>query len=224
MNYLQSVRRDERGMNALMVPLIVSVFFLVVTAGFAIWAFMGRQDYKDNVDQKIEAAVAVAVKETKTEKDVEFAEKEKAPLKAYQGPSDAGSITIMYPKTWSAYVDSSGRGSATLDGYFHPTTVPGVSSGASYALRLQVVDRSFSEEVRSFDSQIKNGSSSAVAYQPVNVGDVVGVRITGQIDSQKQGIIILLPLRDKTIKLFTESDQFYNDFDNNILPNFRFSP
>ena len=193
-------------------------------AGFGIWSFMSRQDYKDNTDQKVAAAVAVAVKETQTEKDNEFAEKEKNPLKTYQGPSDLGSIIVKYPKTWSSYVDSSGRGSAPLDGYFYPTTVPGTNSGTAYSLRVQVVERSFSDEVRAYDSSIKNGKSSASAYQPVNVSGVVGVRVDGEIRSQQQGIMVLLPLRDKTVKLFVESDQFYNDFEKNILPNFSFIP
>lgn len=224
MKSIISLRRNQSGMSSLALPLGIFVVLTITATSFAVWAFMGRQDYKNNVDQKIDAAVAVAVKENSTQKDNEFAEKEKLPLVAYQGGSDLGSIVVKYPKTWSAYVDSSGRGTEPLDGYFHPITVPGVNSGTSYALRLVVTDRAFEDELKAFDSQIKSGKSTSQAYQPTNVSSVVGVRIEGLIDSQKQGIMILLPLRDKTIKLYTESDQFYNDFDNNILPNFSFTP
>lgn len=224
MKQIKSVRENQHGMSSLTVPLVITILLLVATSGFAIWSFMGRQDYKNNVDQKIESAVAVAVKTAETQKDNEFTEKEKLPLTSYQSPSDLGSIVVKYPKTWSSYVDSTGRGSSPLDGYFHPATVPGLNSGTAYALRLEVVSRSFSEVVKSYDTLVKSGKSTAQAYQPVNVNDVVGVRIEGSIDNQKQGIMIILPLRDKTIKLYTESNQFYNDLDNNILPNFSFTP
>jgi len=36
--------------------------------------------------------------------------------------------------------------------------------------------------------------------------------------------MILLPLRDKTLKISTESQQFVGDFDNIILANLKFVP
>jgi hypothetical protein len=220
-----SLQGNERGtINALLIPLVLCVLMLFGAIGFGLWAFASRQDYKDNVDQKIAVAQEVTKKETETAKDNEFAEKEKSPLKSYRGPSQFGSLTIQYPKTWSGYVDETGRGGAELDGYFHPTTVPGVQSGASYALRIQVAQRPFSEEIKAFDSKAKNGTVKTSSYRPRKVSDVIGMRVEGEINSQKQGIMILLPSRDKTIKIFTESNQFYDDFNKNILPNFTFTP
>jgi len=224
MNSHYSVLKDERGFNTLLIPLVMSIILFLAMSGFGVWAFISRQDYKDNVDEKIETAVTVAVKEAKTEKDNEFAEKEKNPLETYQGPSDLGGIVVKYPKTWSAYVDQSGRGRAPLDGYFQPTTVPGIQSGAAYALRVEVIERTFPEYVKTFDSRITSGKTTAKAYQPVNVNNVVGVRIQGELSSNQTGIMVVLPLRDKTIKIYTESDQYFKDFENSILPNFSFTP
>ena len=224
MNRLLAVRNDQRGFNTLILPLVISIVLLLVIGGFAGWAYMSRQDYKDNTDQKIEAAVTVAVKEANAAKDNEFAEKEKNPLATYQGPSNLGSVVVKYPKIWSAYVDESGRGRSPLDGYFHPTTVPGLQSGTAYALRIEVIEKSFADEVKTYDSRISSGKTTAKAYQPVNVKSVVGLRVEGELSSNQTGRMVVLPLRDKTIKLYTESDQYYDDFDNNILPNFSFIP
>ncbi len=225
MNKLHKLTASQAGtVNALLIPLVVSIILLIATASFAVWAYMERTDYKNNVEAKVKTAVGVAVKETETRKDNEFQEKEKQPLTNYQGPSAFGSILVKYPKSWSAYVDESGRGSAPVDGYFHPTTVPGTQSGATYALRIQVVERSFSDEVKSFDSAVKQGKVRSQAYAPANVKNVVGVRIEGEIAPKQQGIIVLLPLRDKTVKLYTQSNQFFNDFNAHILPNFTFTP
>ncbi len=216
---------DQRGvMNVLLIPLILTIVLLLASLGFGTWAFIQMQDYKNNVDDKVATATAVAVKEAETKKDNEFIEREKQPLKSYASPAQLGSINIKYPKSWSAYIDESGKGSSGLDGYFNPNIVPGVSTDTSYALRVQVVDQSFADVVRSFDSAVKQGKAKSQPYQPVNVGGVVGVRIDGEIASKQQGIIVLLPLRDKTIKLYTQSDRYFADFNNNILPNFSFTP
>lgn len=221
---MRRLRSDERGLNMLIIPLVAVVVFFMVTLGFALWAYSGRQDYKDNVDQKVETAVDVAQKETATEKDNEFIEREKQPLKEYKGPTAFGGIQIRYPKTWSAYVDETGSGASPLDGYFHPNFVPGINSGSNFALRLQVVDRPFADELRSYDAQVKSGKATAEPYKPANVPNVVGVKVEGEIVPRKQGIVILVPLRDKTIKLSTEADSYKKDYNDNVLPNFSFTP
>ena len=79
------MRNDQKGsVNVTAISLIVTVLFLLVSIGFGAWAFMSREDYKNNVDQKIAAAQEVTKKETETAKDNEFLEKEKQPLKKYQ--------------------------------------------------------------------------------------------------------------------------------------------
>lgn len=219
-----SLRRDERGMNVLLLSLIFAVVFFLLTLGFGLWAYSSRQDYKNNTDQKIATAVDVAEKDTATKKDNEFIEREKQPLKEYKGPGAYGGVQVRYPKTWSAYVDETGKGSSPVDGYFHPNFVPGVSSDSNFALRLQVVDRAFADEIRTYDAQVKSGKSTAEPYKPVNVPNIVGLKLEGEIVPRKQGVMILIPLRDKTIKISTESDQYKKDFFDNILPNLSFTP
>ena len=60
----------------LIISLIVSLLLLLGAIGFGVWAYGGREDYKNNVDQKISAAVEVAQKQKSEEKDKEFIEKE----------------------------------------------------------------------------------------------------------------------------------------------------
>lgn len=211
-------------MNILAIPLVMTIVFLIASLVFGLWAFSSRQDYKNNVDQKISAAVDLAKKETASSKDTEFIDREKQPLKDYKGPSTYGSIQVKYPKTWSAFVDDSGRGAAPVDGFFHPSYVPSSQTGANFALRLQVVNSPFATELRNYDTQVRTGKATSQPYKPVNVANVLGIRIDGEIVTQKQGSVVLLPLRDKTIKIWTEADQYKKDFDENILPNFTFTP
>lgn len=220
---MNAIRRNEQGMNILLIPFILSFIFFLASIGFGLWAYNSRQDYKNNVDAKIATAVDVATKQTASQKDNEFIQREKQPLKSYQGPSDYGSLQIHYPKTWSAYVDTT-NSATPVNGFFQPDVVPGINSNQNYALRSEVINQKFDVYLQTFDGQVRSGKATVVPYKPVNVPNVVGVEISGQITPQKQGVAVILPLRDKTIVLSTEADEFKSDFNNNILPNFSFTP
>lgn len=214
---------QEGHLNALLIPLILVVLLLIGAAGFASWAYMSRQDYKDNTDKKVAAAVTVAEAQTSTKKDNEFVEKEKQPFHSYSGPSAYGSIVVQYPKTWSAFVDEKGSGSTPVDAYFQPIFVPAVDMQPSYALRVQVVNSAYADVLTSFESLVKAGKVTSSAYIPAKESSVTGVRLDGEIVTKKQGSMVVIPLRDKTLKIWTESPDFLNDFNNNILPNYTFS-
>ena len=214
---------NQRGhLNELLIPLILSLLFFVAAGSFGAWAFMSRQDYKNNVDEKVTAAVTVAEQKTSTAKDNEFLEKEKLPLHQYSGPAAFSSVMVMYPKTWSAYVSEKSSGSTPVDAYFHPGFVPAADNSVSYALRVQVLDASYASVVKNYDSNVKNGKLKAAAYIPAKVSSVTGLRLDGEIAPNKQGAMVIVPVRDKTIKIWTESKDFVGDFDTNVLPNYSF--
>lgn len=219
-------KRYERGsINAWLIAFILTFLLLFGAAGFGFWAFSSRQDFKTNVDQKISVAVKVAQEQTATAKDKEFTEKEKNPLKSYQGPSAYGSLDIQYPKTWGAFVtELTTAGATSIDGYFHPNFVPGVQSGTNFALRVQVLSGSYDQQLKQYENLTKLGKIKVTPFRAANVQSVVGSRLDGEYVTGKQGSVILLPLRDKTLKIWTEANQFIGDFNNIILPNLKFVP
>lgn len=208
----------------LLVAIIVLTVALLSAASFGIWAFTSRQDYKANADKKIAAAVTIAKQQEASAKEKEFVEREKQPLKVYKGPASYGSLDIQYPKTWSAYVIEAVSGSTNLDGFFHPGFVPGVQSGTDFALRTQVLNQQYAQVVKQYDSMVKSGKVKVSPYQVPKLPNVTGVRVMGQITKDQQSTVVVLPLRDKTIKIWTESPQFVGDFDNIIMANFNFVP
>ena len=209
-----------------LIPFVLSVLLLIGVGIFGIWAFSGRQDYKNNSDQKIATAVSAAQKQTAAIDAAQYAEAAKQPLKTYNGPEAYGSIVVNYPKDWSAYVAvTDSGGSQPVDGYFQPDTVPNVQDpNSTFALRVQVVQTPYDQVLSQYVAQAKQQTVTISPFSFAKVPSVAGVRINGQINSSKQGSMVLVPLRDKTLKLWTESSQFINDFNNNILPNFSFSP
>lgn len=217
---MKKLRSEEVGaINILLVPLVVAVLCFFSTLGFAFWAYSERNDYKDNSDQKSAAAVEVAIQKVSSEKDNEFLEKEKSPFVDYSGPAQYGSIKVKYPKTWSAMITETQ--SPTF--IFHPKYVFG-DENAKHALKITIEDQSYNSIIGQYDSQLQQGALIAQAYSLPKVPGVVGIKFDGQLESGKNASAIILPLRDKTIRIISESPEYFKDFNDIILPNLTFSP
>ena len=218
---------DQRGtINVLLIPLIFVIVFFAAAAGFGYWAFMSRDDYKNNSDQKVAVAVAAAESRTKSADAKEFAEKEKQPLRTYVGPSAFGSITVQYPKTWSAYVVEGDDNSSTpVDGYFDPDFVPDITNQSkSFSLRIQLVSDSYDNVLQQFTGSTQTAKATVAPYKLDKVPNVVGSIVTGQLSANKQGTMVVLPLRNMTLKIWADSASFLPDLNNIILPNISFTP
>ena len=215
--------------NVLVFPLIASIMLLIGAVAFGVWAYGGEQDYKNNSDQKSAVAVSAAIKAEDQVKDKQFAEDSKSPFKTYNGPAAFGSIKVSYPKTWGAYIDQTGNGNLAVNGYFYPDFVPADNgsdtSPTAYALRVQILDQSYSTTLQNYSGQVQSGVALTVApFVLKNVKNVVGSRLEGALDSNTNGSMVIFPLRDKTLEVWTEASQFEADFNNSILPNLTFSP
>lgn len=223
------VKHNQDGaVNSLVISLVFAVILLIGALGFGGWAFSSRQDYKNNTDAKINAAVVVAKQQEGSVKDLQFAEISKKPLKAYNGPEAYGSLVVNFPKTWSAYVDDTGVGGTPVDGYFAPGTVPSATGQNSvFALRVQVLNQTYAQVVQSFSGQQQAGKLALSAYALPLLPKIVGLKAVGQTSSQTNlstVTMVVLPLRSNTLEIWTEGNQYLADFNNNILPNFSFSP
>lgn len=215
----------KKSMNFLAIPLVIACLLLVFALLFGLWAFNGRKELQTDVDGKISRAVAAAKQETVSAKEAEFAERVKSPLRVYSGPQAYGSVTVKYPASWSAYVVDDSTGSPYVDGYFYPRTVPNTSGDkTAFALRLQVVGDSYNSVLERLSSNVKQGKAKITPYKAPQVKNVIGSKVTGQIDSNRSGTMVMFQLRDKTLMLWTEAPQFQKDFDKYVLPNFTFLP
>lgn len=222
---MNSVAEGQRGASELVVPLALVSLCLLLALGFGGWAFAQMLDYKNHTDAKVVQAVAVAKQDEDKVKDAAFAEAEKQPLREYDGPSAYGSVKVLYPKTWSAYVSDKDTNSPYVDGYFYPSFVPDIQASSSvFALRVSVVQNSYSAEMSRFSTYVQQGQAKVAPYKLPKVPSVVGSRVDGQLPNGKSGSMIILPMRNMTLEVWTEAPQFMNDFEQNILPNLSFLP
>lgn len=215
----------QGGFSVLIFPLLLAIMFLIGAVVFGAWAYNQMQDYKNNVDTKVSVAVEAAKRQEDKVQANTYAEREKSPFRTYQGPGQYGSITIKYPKTWSAYVIDDRQGSPYVDGYFNPGVVRDIQSPkVAFPLRISVVSQTYTQALANVANYVKQGQAKVQPYTAIHVPNVIGVRIDGKLSSQKSGIEVVLPLRNTTLLLWTEDPNYYNDFTNIILPNFSFSP
>lgn len=206
---------QEGSINPLLIPLIFSVLALIGVSVLAFMYYGNYVDQRDNVDQKITVAVEDANAAQKKKLEAEFVEQEKQPNKNYTSPSIYGSVKLNYPKTWGAYVSDTG---STLDFYAHPNYVP--AKGVNYALRMSVTSKSFATEIKTYDQKVKQGDLKAVS---ITASNTTGTRLDGLLQKDQSGTLVLFPLRDKTLKIWTENRDYQGDFEN-VLKNLTFVP
>jgi hypothetical protein len=207
----------------LLLAIVFGVLFLGA-AGFGVWAFIERNEYKNETEGIVASEVEQAVAENTEQLEAEFTEREKEPLSSYSGPAAFGSVTVEYPKTWSAFVDESGSGSTPLEGYFHPRFVPDPSGDTLIALSVEVVNRTYDRALQPFERAANQGRVEISPIEAENVDGVLGTRVDGEIERDVQGSVVLFELRDKTLILTTQSTEFLGDFNNIILANLEFNP
>lgn len=209
------------------VPLILAILFGLLffgAAGFGLWAYSEREDYKNNSVAKSEAAVKSALAVQKVELSEEFAEQAKEPFVTFNGPGTYGSFTFDYPRTWSVYTVDSPGSSSLYTVYLHPGGVKDVTErGNLHAFSLEVVGSKYEEEIRRVESAIKQGTLTSATYRPKLVEEVLGLKVVGEIENDIAGQRIFLPLRDRTFILTTESEDYGSDYER-ILSTFSFTP
>jgi hypothetical protein len=206
------------------VSLVLTVLLFLGALGFGIWAFSERDTYKNKTDAVVAKEVELAVQKNTSEKEKEFVEREKNPFKKYDGPAQFGSVSITYPKTWAAFVTEKATGSSPVDGYMHPGFVPGTDSGTAFALRIEVVDRAYDLELKNLESKVKQGTLTVAPYRAPKVPEVLGARVDGEINKGQKDSMVMFPIRDKTLKITTQSETFLKDFNDIILKELVFVP
>jgi hypothetical protein len=221
-----SVRFNQRGaVNVLLIPLIVLVVLFFTSLGVGYWAFSQRTHYKDDSDQIVATAVQKAINNTESSDAAKYDEEEKTPYNVYVGPAAFGNITISYPKTWSGYVVENDSSSTPIEGYFQPGVVPDITNiNNTFALSVELTQTPYDSIMSQFNAQLQAGQVTIAPYTLPKVPSVVGSRVVGQILPNSQGTMIVLPLRNMTLEVWTESNAFTSDFNTDILPHLSFSP
>lgn len=216
---------SEGFVSGIVIGLVAVTLVAIGALAFAFWAYSGRQLYKNQADSLIATAVQNAKVSEAATLQQQFKLQSEQPFVSYTGPSQYGSVFVQYPKNWSGYVDDTGSSGNPLDAYFDPGVVPAIGGpNSTFALRIEVNSGSYSNVLNSYTQQQQNNGLSITPYSLKLVPNVVGVMIKGAIQTNKQGVMVLFPLRTNTLEIWTESTQYANQFINQLLPLVSFQP
>jgi hypothetical protein len=206
---------------------VLLIILLIVSLAFGGWAYSQMKSYKNDSDKKVAAGIAAEKQTLAKQAQDNFDE---ANTRQFVGSPTYGSVSFSYPKTWSAYVDTSST-SEPINAYFHPDQVPGLTSNTAYALRLELVSSDYSQITQQFSGGVQQGTITAKAYLPSKLSGVANVQpgtlFSGQIntgDSTQRGTLLAIKVRDKTLEISTQSNDYLNDFNNIILASLSFAP
>lgn len=207
------MKRDkkERGsVNGWMVGTIGCLILFLIAGSLAIWAYTQYSHEKSNVDSKVAIEVAKGKSEQAESDQKKFSEEAKNPRIEFVGPSEYGRVSFMYPKTWSVYIENDGSNRGDYKAYLNPVAVPSASNKASrFALRLEIINKNLDTVLNDYQSRLKKGelTSSSTEFNGISA-----TRIDGTFEKELRGSVVLMKVRDKTIRFSTDADTFKPDF------------
>lgn len=215
----KNTNRQRGEINPLIVVVVVLTLSVLGLGIFGTWSYMNYIDQRDRVAPKIAAAVSAAKKEQADADTKIFLEKEKQPLRPFAGPDDFGHVQFNFPKTWNAYLSNNGADGTGFEAYFQPDAVQSIGVKPS-ALRVSITNVPYEQSLAVYYDLIRTGS---LKTSPITVDGATGVRLDGNFSEQISGAMVIMKIRDKTLRVYTESKAFLPDFNTNILPTFKFN-
>lgn len=202
-----------RSGDSSLLKIIIIILLSLLLIGALLLAYYFYMEYnatRSDVDAQIEAAVLDANKVLEDELQAKFAEEEKNPYRTFTGPSDYGSLSFKYPKTWSVYVEKDASKSGDFQAYLHPEEVHPISNESINALSVNITTQSYEEATQKYAGQLKDGKLTSSVIK-INGEDAT--RYDGAIDKEKTGSVVLIKIRDKVATLQTDAEIYREDFD-----------
>lgn len=212
---------QQGAVSGTLITSIVLGVLVVALGSIAIWAVVNYNEWRSNVQGRIDVEVAKAKQEQAKEDEEKFAEREKEPYDQFVGPDELGRVQFNYPKTWSVHVARVGD-NQPFEAYLHPKTVPPINKNQTqYALRVEIVTRPYEDVIRNFENKVERGDlrSSAITVSGYN-----GTRLDGNFNQNIEGSMVLFKVRDKTLIIQTDAPVYRPDFNDIILKSLTFSP
>lgn len=192
-----------------MITSFVAIFLTLATGIFAVWAYLSYVEQKSNTDEKVNAAVSLAVKEQREKDANAYAEAQKSPNALFAGPEDYGQLSFKYPKTWGVYEVSNASSGSTYKAVFNPGVIPPHTNSQRYALRVTISNDDYEDVVSGYQSKVKSGDLTS---STVKINEQNSTRLDGNFSKDVRGSAIIIKIRDKTAIIQTDAETFTNDF------------
>jgi hypothetical protein len=206
----------DSGKKSSVIETIILVFVCLIAAAaivFAVMFYMQYNDLQADYDSKLASEVAAAEKNQKEIDEKDFMDREKLPNYSFTGPSDYGSISFQYPKTWSVYIHSDGTQNSDFEAYFSPKFVNPIDDEKSrYALRFIIRNEPSDEVMREYNTKVLDGDMTSKIFN-ADRNRISGNIYEGTIEEGMVGIVFVFKVNNMTGILRTDAETFRKDFE-----------
>jgi hypothetical protein len=207
----QPLMPEKKRSSVAEIVILVVVSLIAVTAiGLAVYFYVQWREAQTNIDGKVAEAVEIARGDERRMADEFWAEEIKKPFLEFTGPADYGSLSFMFPRTWSVYVAKDASRGGDFEAYFNPGQVNAVGAETINALRMTIINRPIDSVRTTYDNLVKSGKLSQSVFQ---MGSITGDRYEGEFSTNITGMMIMLKINDKTAILRTDAMIFKGDFE-----------
>ena len=204
--------------NPQLIGLIIAVVLLVAALGFAGWAYSAYLSQKNNVDEIAAQRSAEAVEAREEELRSEFKTLQERAVTPFTGPDVYGALQLKFPRDWSVHVENE-PSRAEYRTTIHAGEVTDTVTNNAFV--YEVLDKSFTQIVDSYERDVVNGKLKSSA---ITIDGQQGVKLTGELSKEiTDAVVILLPLRDKTVALINQAPEFRRQY-TNIINTVTYSP
>lgn len=178
-----------------------------------------------NINQTVAKAKSEAAAKQKKADDEANRIANELPYRTYTALPVDGGFSLKIPKSWSIYAAHGSDSAVTqLDLMADLDVVNNnLASKAlnTHAFRLQLLNKTQTTVIRSYDDKIKK---KEVSSKTIQVSGINATWLEGSIDDQRHnGVVVILPVRDKTMVINTDSRDFLTEF-NQILAEAKINP
>lgn len=207
---------SQRGeVNLLLIVTIVLVIFVLIFVGLFVNSYLKEQRATKELNTQKAAAYRLGQQAgAKTQKATDEAAAKAAaqnPYRSYVAPTAYGEFTIKFPKVWSSSVAENLSSTTQVDLIATPDFIKiQPDNKVNYALRVSLIDSTYASVRQAYDQRVKSKKLKALG---VKVSGLDGTRYEGEFKEGKSGIVVLIPVRDKTIVFTTENTKYQAEFE-----------
>jgi len=209
----RSESREHGAVSGMLVAVVGLSVLVLILGSFGIWAFVSYNDAKDDVDGKIAIAVAQAKEDQGNVDEEKYAEQIKQPYDNFKAPDDYCSVSLQYPRTWSAYESEQLSNGSDYKSYFSPGVIPVISDDTQYALRVSILQKDYDDVINTYQNLVQSGKLQS---STTNANGQQGTRLDGDFSHNIRGSAVIYQCRQQTIVVQTDASAWKDDFENII--------
>ncbi len=211
------ILRSTRGeVNILLISTLLLGLSTLIFGILAIYAYTNNQQTQKATDVLKAASYKQGQAAQRDADNKEYATANALPYRQYKAPDLYGNFVISFPKNWNAYVIEDQTALTQVNLLLHPVAVKLDRSIRTnlYAFRALLINQ---KQSTLYDTYYKNAvKAGRLTEKSVTVSGIGATWLDGKFDAEHNGIIVLVPVRDKTLEFITDSHDFVDEF-NQIL-------